>query len=283
MRRLLAAIIAVAVLTGCAATEASDGRRIVAAAAGSSAMLTEMSLAAEVVAVDERNAIAGFTDLPVITAGHALNIEVLLAANPTVMIVDGLVGPSSAIDDLRNRGIEIITLDTAETLADISRKYEQLGTALDATAAAADAANAFNAKLAAFAADAKSWRIAFLYLRGTNAIYLVGGPGSGADSLIEAVGSVDVGAQTLTDPFTPLSAEVMAKLDPEVLLVMTEGLASVGGIDGLRKLPGIAQTAAGKSGRVVSVDDTTLLEFGPETLNVLESIATQLRALTTVA
>ena len=101
--------------------------------------------------------------------------------------------------------------------------------------------------------------------------------------MIDAVGSVDVGAQTLTDPFTPLSAEVMAKLDPEVLLVMTEGLASVGGIDGLRQLPGIAQTAAGKSGRVVSVDDTTLLEFGPETLNVLESIATQLRALTTVA
>ena len=283
MRRLLAAIVAVAVLSGCAAAGANDGRRIVAAAAGSAAMLAEMSLAADVVAVDERNAIEGFLELPVVTAGHSLNLEVLLAVDPTVMIVDSLIGPSSAIDDLRSRGIEIITLDTAETLADISRKYEQLGTALDATTAATDAAKAFNAKLDAFAADAKPWRIAFLYLRGTNAIYLVGGPGSGADSLIEAVGSVDVGAQTLADPFTPLSAEVMAELDPEVLLVMTEGLASVGGIGGLRTLPGIAQTAAGKSSRVVSVDDTTLLEFGPETLNVLESIATQLRALTTVA
>lgn len=279
MRRILASVLAVVLLAGCSSTQAADGRRIVAAASGAGAMIAELGLQQDVVAVDERNAIPAYAAVPTVTAGHAFNMEALLATQPTIVIVDDLVGPSSAIVQLKERGITVVTLDTAETLADIATKYEQLGTALDATDAAATAAAAFNQRLAAFKQDTASWRIAFLYLRGTNAIYLVGGKGSGADSLINAVGSVDVGAQALKDPFTPLSAEVMANLDPQVLLVMTEGLKSVGGVAGLRTLPGIAQTEAGRTGRVITVEDTKLLEFGPETLDVLASIKQQLQQL----
>jgi iron complex transport system substrate-binding protein len=53
---------------------------------------------------------------------------------------------------------------------------------------------------------------------------------------------------------------------------MTEGLASVGGIDGLRALPGVAQTPAGESGRVIAVDDTVLLSFGARTGALIENL-----------
>jgi len=46
---------------------------------------------------------------------------------------------------------------------------------------------------------------------------------------------------------------------------MTKGLESVGGIDGLLQLPGVAQTKAAKTRSVISVDDTLLLSFGPRT------------------
>lgn len=276
MRRLAIAIAIVLLLSGCGGTSAASERRIVAAAAGSAAMLSEMGLGADIVAVDERNAVSSFATLPVVSAGHSLNIEVLLSVNPTIVLVDDLVGPASAIADLSQRGIDVVSIDTAADLGGIARKYKQLGAALNAEQAAQRAADDFAAKLAEFSASAKPWRIAFLYIRGTNAIYLVGGRGSGADALIKTVGSTDVGAQVLSDPFTPLSAEVMARLNPQVLLVMTSGLASVGGLDGLRDLPGIAQTEAGRVGRVVTVDDRTLLEFGPETLGVLSSMSEQL-------
>jgi iron complex transport system substrate-binding protein len=46
---------------------------------------------------------------------------------------------------------------------------------------------------------------------------------------------------------------------------MTGGLESVGGVEGLLALPGVAQTSAGREGRVVAVDDEVLLSYGPRT------------------
>jgi iron complex transport system substrate-binding protein len=116
-------------------------------------------------------------------------------------------------------------------------------------------------------------RVAFLYLRGTSAVYLIGGAGSGADSLLAAIGAVDVGAQKLDRPFNTLTAESLAELNPDVILVMSKGLESVGGIQGLLKLPGVAQTKAGKNSAVIDVDDSLLLSFGPRTPSLVDALA----------
>ncbi len=54
---------------------------------------------------------------------------------------------------------------------------------------------------------------------------------------------------------------------------MSKGLASVGGFPGLKKLPGIAQTSAGKQARVLAVDDSLLLSFGPRTPDLILQLA----------
>jgi iron complex transport system substrate-binding protein len=90
--------------------------------------------------------------------------------------------------------------------------------------------------------------------------------------LISAIGAVDLGAAKLANPFNAMSAELMASLNPDVILVMSKGLQSVGGISGLVELPGIAQTSAGKSGRVIAVDDSLLLSFGPRTPDLLKRL-----------
>ena len=79
----------------------------------------------------------------------------------------------------------------------------------------------------------------------------------------------DVGAENLNTPFTALSAEALVKMNPDVILLMTKGLDSVGGIDGLVALPGIAQTTAGRERQIVTVDDSLLLSFGPRTSPML--------------
>lgn len=57
---------------------------------------------------------------------------------------------------------------------------------------------------------------------------------------------------------------------------MSKGLESVGGTDGLAKIPGVAQTPAGMDRRVVTVDDGVLLNYGPRTDQVLSSLISQL-------
>jgi iron complex transport system substrate-binding protein len=54
---------------------------------------------------------------------------------------------------------------------------------------------------------------------------------------------------------------------------MSKGLESVGGVEGLLSLPGIAQTDAGVNKRVIAVDDSLLLSFGPRTPNLLKRLS----------
>ncbi|MEJ0014076.1 MAG: hypothetical protein WDN07_00250 [Actinomycetota bacterium] len=69
-----------------------------------------------------------------------------------------------------------------------------------------------------------------------------------------------------------LTAEELITLQPDVLLLMTKGLQSVGGINGLVQIPGIAETPAGKHKRVVTVDDSLLLSFGPRTVPMAKAL-----------
>ena len=79
------------------------------------------------------------------------------------------------------------------------------------------------------------------------------------------MGFRDIGAENLSQPFSAMSAEELIKLDPDVIVLMSKGLQSVGGVDGLIALPGVAQTRAGRERRVPTVDDSLLLSFGPRT------------------
>lgn len=120
--------------------------------------------------------------------------------------------------------------------------------------------------------------MAFLYLRGTAAVYLIGGEGSGADAMVEAVGGIDAGAEAGLGSFTPITSEALVAAAPDVILVMEAGLASVGGVDGLVELPGVAQTPAGRDRRVIAMDDALLLSFGPRTGDALEELGEELVA-----
>jgi iron complex transport system substrate-binding protein len=60
---------------------------------------------------------------------------------------------------------------------------------------------------------------------------------------------------------------------------MTKGLESVGGISGLLKLPGVAQTEAGKKQAVIDVDDSLLLSFGPRTPSLVQVLAERVSAV----
>jgi len=65
----------------------------------------------------------------------------------------------------------------------------------------------------------------------------------------------------------------MIHADPDVIIVMTEGAATVGGPEGVLKLPGIADTEAGRNRRVVQMDESKILAFGPDVGLVLSALA----------
>lgn len=240
-------------------------KRIVALADGSAEIVAALGYKKYLVGRDIASTMPELKEIPIDTNAHQIATEKVISQQPDLIIIDKNSSPASAIDTLRKSGIKIITAPSSFTMADIPLKESSIASVLETP----KALELLKADLNNKNFPQSKIKVAFLYVRGTAAIYLVGGKGSGTDSLLSAIGVRDVGAENLKSPFTALTAEELIKINPDVILLMTKGLDSVGGIAGLVALPGIAQTTAGKNRQVVTVDDSLLLSFGARTSQML--------------
>ena len=261
----------------------TDASRVVAVdIAGSIAdTIWALGLSDALVGRDVAASYPGSENVPVVTGnGHSVNAESVLALKPTLVITDGSVGPTSAIDQLRDAGVTVVYVENVSSFdgaAQLARDVAAVLGAPDAgetvAAALGERVDEVRAQVAAIA-PAKPMRMVFLYLRGSASVYYVFGEESGADQLIEALGGVDAAGEAGIKGSQPLTDEAMLSTDPDVILVMTDGLASVGGVDGLlADFPAIALTTAGKNRRVVDMADTQILSFGPRSAAVIDGLA----------
>jgi iron complex transport system substrate-binding protein len=242
--------------------------RVVALANGVAEIIDALGGNSLVVGRDISSSEKSLAGVPIVTSGHQIISEKIIALKPDLVLIDASSGPKAAIDQIKTADIRVVQTPESWTLADIAPKILAVAVAIGAEKAGADLIKAFEDSLTT-SKISQPTRVAFLYLRGTSSIYLMGGPGSGTDSLLKAIGATDVGAETLSRAFNTLTAEALAAAKPDVILVMSKGLESVGGVSGLVKLPGIAQTPAGKNSRIIDVDDSLLLSFGPRTTSLV--------------
>lgn len=294
LRKVAVALVTVALLTSCAqspksaidisptdvttsrvtSSETSQYKKVIALANGSAEIIDSLGLKSILIGRDIASTEPALESVPVVTSGHQVVAEKIIALNPDLVIIDSSVGPTQAISALQSAGIKVARIKEVWTVAGISTKVKEVALLLGVPTSGERLAALIDSTISAASKKVTgSPRVLFLYLRGGNSIYLVGGAGSGADSMLTAIGAVDVGAISGSKPFTPLTAESLVAMKPDVILVMTKGLASVGGVTGLIDLPGIAQTPAGKGSRVISVDDSLLLSFGARTPSLLTKLA----------
>ena len=246
--------------------------RVVVLANGVAEIIQSLNAQSIIVGRDISSTEDSLADIPIVTSGHQVLPEKVIAQKPDLVLIDASTGPKSAIETIKAAGITVVQTPESWNLKDLPVKVRAVGRAIGAQVQAEELIKQMNQSLNTSKVK-NSLRVAFLYLRGTSSVYLIGGAGSGADSLLTAIGAIDVGAQTLDRPFNTLTAESLAALNPDVILVMSKGLESVGGIDGLLKLPGVAQTQAGKNSAVIDVDDSLLLSFGPRTPSLVDALA----------
>ncbi|MEU6045411.1 heme/hemin ABC transporter substrate-binding protein [Streptomyces griseus] len=259
--------------------------RIVPLTGSLSEIVFTLGFGEQVVARDITATFEQAEKLPVVTRAHDVSAESVLSLKPTIVLADTTTGPSEAIDQIRDAGIPLLVVEPAKGLDDVGRRIDTVAEALGVPSAGTELKERTEKRIADVQksipdhADGKKPRVAFLYLRGSASVYLLGGAESGASSLLEAAGAVDAGKESgLSKDFTAITSEALAKAAPDAILLMTKGFESVGGMDGLVKIPGIAETPAGMDRRVVTVDDGVLLNYGPRTDRVLTEIVEQLYA-----
>ncbi|MYU21401.1 hemin ABC transporter substrate-binding protein [Streptomyces sp. SID8352] len=257
--------------------------RIVPLSGSLSEIVFTLGLGDRVVARDVTATFEQAAKLPVVTRGHDVSAESVLSLRPDLVIAETTTGPEEAVEQIRSAGVPVLFVEAAKSLDDVGPRIAAVAGALGVPDAGKDLTRRSSERIEAARASvpkhADTPRVAFLYLRGSASVYLLGGRDSGATSLIEAAGGLDAGADSgLRKDFTAITSEALVKAAPDAILVMSKGLESVGGVDGLVEIPGVAQTPAGMDRRIVSVEDGVLLNYGPRTDEVLASVVDQLYA-----
>lgn len=244
----------------------------------------ELGLGDSVVGRDISTQFKEAKDLPLVTSnGHDLSAEAILELDPTVILTDTSLGPWDAILQMRDAGIPVVVVDSSRSLDNVGSLTQEIADALGVPAEGkalakkiVAAADAVEAKIKAVAPTTvqDKLRTVFLYVRGQAGVYYMFGEGSGADGLINALGAYDVSSEIKWKGMKPVNDEGIIAAQPDLILMMSDGLTSVGGVDGLlERLPAIAQTPAGQNRRIVDMRDNGILSFGPRTADILNSLA----------
>lgn len=222
-------------------------------------------------------------DLPLVTGkGHELNAESIVALDPTLIITDTSLGPWDVLLQMRELGVPVVVVDSSRGLDNVGDITEMVADALgvpDEGAALAERTQAeideVTSRIDAVApTENERLRTVFLYVRGQANVYYMFGEGSGADDLIDSVGAYDVAEEIGWKGMRPVTAEGLVAASPELVVMMTKGLESTGGVEGLlEKVPALAQTPAGQNERIVDIEDSVVLGYGPATAAVLNALA----------
>ena len=193
--------------------------------------------------------------------GHvrSLSIEALLALKPTkVFATDKDLTPEQ-IAQLKNAGIsvEIVkqdfsvegTKELVKTIATSLHKtdYEAINTKIDTD-------------LKALKPLATKPKVLFIYARGAGNL-MVAGKNTPMEKIIAIAGGEN--AISEFEDFKPLTPEAVVKGNPDYILMFDKGLESIGGVDGVLKLEGVATTNAGKNKKIIAMDGALLSGFRP--------------------
>jgi iron complex transport system substrate-binding protein len=242
-----------------------------------------LGLGDRMVGRDISTGVPALQHLPLVTHnGHELNAEAILDLDPSVILTDYTIGPLEVQLQLRDAGIPVVIMSDTRSRASIGPQIEAVAGVLGVRDAGKKLAARVDREMRSTAREVAAvaptdqrarLRMVFLYMRGGAGVYHWFGKGSGADDLIEELRGIDVATEVGVRGDQPLNAEGLAKASPDLYLMMTEGLRSVGGVEGLRKVPGVADTAAGANACVIDMSDYEILGFGPQFPATVKALA----------
>lgn len=206
----------------------------------------------------------GAMQLPQVGYQRALSAEGVLSLRPSLILATAEAGPPAALSQVRAAGVTVLAVPSVYTVDGVRTKIRLITTALGREAQGERLLHALANDLAEAMAVRRhrqgNPKVLFIYARGAGTLN-VAGLGTAAAAMIHLAGGRN--AVTGYEGYRPLTAEAVVAAAPDVVLIPARGLESVGGIDGLLTLPGMALTPAGSRRRVIAMDDLSLLGFGP--------------------
>lgn len=215
------------------------------------------------------------------TVGFAqqLAAEAVLRFEPTLVIGDQQVAPPEVLEQLRGAGTPVVILETQTTLDGVETKIlevaEILGVPDEGGELAERVMGEIDAARALAATDDSDPKIAYVYVRGPQVVFLFGA-GMPTQGMIEGAGAIDAGAEAGVFGPAPLTPEALVAAAPDLIVLPEAGLAALGGIEAFLELPGVAETPAAQNDAFLDYDEAYFFNLGPRAGQALDEFVRDL-------
>ena len=253
-------------------------RRIVSVGGALTEIVYALDAQAELVGVDTTSLYPTTAQqLPQVGYARTLSAEGVLSLAPTQLIATEEAGPATVLRQVRDAGVPVAVLNANNKFEGLLERVKQVGRLTGRNEPAARLAQSLQQQWTAAVAGVQQRRhtpprVLFILAHAPNQV-MVGGRDTGADAMLAYAGAVNVmGGQGGFAGYKPLTPEAVIAARPDIVLVTDQGLKASGGVDGILKLPGLAQTPAGRQHRIVSLEAMLLLGFGPRMPQALSEL-----------
>lgn len=215
--------------------------------------------------------------LPDVGYMRALSPEGVLSVDPDLILTLEGAGPPEAIEVMKSASVPVVTVPESFDRVGVVAKIRAVGDALgvevkaDKLAATVDA-DLRTAEDSAAAVETPAKILFILSMEGGRV--MASGTGTAADGMIALAG----GQNAITDysGYKQLTDEAIVMAAPDVILLMDRGGTLDPKAVDLSTQPALAATPAGEKGRVIRMDGSYLLGFGPRTAQAARDLADQL-------
>ena len=247
----------------------AKARRIVSVGGALTEIVYALEAQGELVGVDTTSLYPVVAQqLPQVGYARTLSAEGVLSLAPTQLIATEEAGPQAVLRQVRDAGVPVAVLSANNQFEGLLERVKQVGQITGRADPAARLAQALQQQWDGALGKVRQRqhapvRVLFILAHAPNQV-MVGGRQTGADAMLAYAGAVNVmGGSAGFAGYKPLTPEAVIAARPDIVLVTDQGLKASGGVDGILKLPGLAQTPAGRKHRIVSLEAMLLLGFGP--------------------
>jgi iron complex transport system substrate-binding protein len=253
---------------------AQNAERIVCIGQAYNEMIYALGAQASLVGVDYSSTFPDeIKKLPTVGYHRALSAEGILSLHPTLIIHDNNIGPDQVVRQLQDLNIPMKTFNAKDdSIEGAKALLREMGAYFHKEQRAEQLCANLDRQMAAASEAVKQYkvhpRVAVIHFGRASNVYLVVGNGGGGDAgsagrMVEWAGGQmainQPGMQRMTSP------EIIAKSNPEVILMTEYGFDRLGSAEQAKTLPGVAETDAAKNNRIYRVPEHELMYFGPDT------------------
>ncbi len=248
-------------------SEITDTTRIVSLGGDVTELIYELGLGDSLVGIDVTTVgPPAAMGLPSVGIARFLAPEGVLAVTPTLVLADTDTEPATALDQIRATGVPVVVFETPATFEEYFAKIADLAAVLDVSSEGQQLIERLQEEINQVTETVldreQTPRALYLYVRGPGTLLLFG-EGMTTHALIQGAGAVDVGTESGVTGYINVTPEALVAAAPDVIIVPSEGLGEIGGIDGLLKIPGIAETPARKNRAILDYPQGDFLTMGP--------------------